>query len=68
MKYHIDTMVCGGCVRSVTKIAQSVDSTAILDADVGDRTVDISSQRLDEITNALADAGFKATLVNDRQS
>ncbi|EGF93784.1 heavy-metal-associated domain protein [Asticcacaulis biprosthecium C19] len=63
MKYHIETMVCGGCVRSVTKIAQNLDPTAKVEADVVERTVEISSDQTDEITKALALAGFEATQI-----
>ncbi|ESQ88037.1 hypothetical protein ABAC460_17750 [Asticcacaulis sp. AC460] len=63
MKYHIETMVCGGCVRSVTKIAQNLDPTAKVEADVVERTVEISSDQMDEITKALALAGFEATQI-----
>lgn len=61
MKYHIETMVCGGCVRSVTKIAQNVDPLAMVEADAIESTVEISSDQTGEITKALALAGFKAT-------
>ncbi|OYW83154.1 MAG: heavy metal transport/detoxification protein [Asticcacaulis sp. 32-58-5] len=63
MKYHIETMVCGGCVRSVTKIAQNVDPMAMVEADAIERTVEISSEQIDEITKALALAGFEATQI-----
>lgn len=63
MKYRIESMVCGGCVRSVTKIVQAIDPSATVEADAVARTADILSQKLDDITKALALAGFEAAEV-----
>jgi len=59
MKFRIDNMVCGGCVRGVTRAVQSVDPNAIVVADPPSRIVDITSQvPSEQIAAALRDAQF----------
>ncbi|TGD43831.1 copper chaperone [Pseudotabrizicola sediminis] len=59
MQFHIETMTCGGCVRSVTKVIQSVDPTAEVAADPATRKVDVTSTApREKLAAVLADAGF----------
>ncbi|GGA53777.1 heavy-metal-associated domain-containing protein [Pelagibacterium lentulum] len=59
MRFHIDTMTCGGCVKSVTKAIQAVDTDAMADIDLGTKLVCVTS-RADEIAIAtvLDDVGY----------
>ena len=59
MHFHIETMTCGGCVRSVTKVIQSVDPLAEVKADPTTHTVDVTTTAPRErLATVLADAGF----------
>jgi copper chaperone len=61
MQLHIENMTCGGCARSVTKTIQSVDPTAVVEADPSARTVVVTtaSPRA-AIEAALIEAGYPA--------
>ena len=61
MRLHVEDMTCGGCARSVTKAIQSVDPTAVVEADPSARSVVVTtaSPRA-AIEAALAQAGFPA--------
>ncbi len=43
MRFHIENMTCGGCVRSVTSAIRSVDPGARVEADPSSRSVTIHS-------------------------
>ena len=59
MQFHIENMTCGGCVRGVTKAVQSVDPTALVNADPATHQVDITSALPREtFVAALTHAGF----------
>lgn len=59
MQFHIETMTCGGCVRSVTKAIQSVDPAAEVKADPATHKVDVTTTAPRErLAAVLADAGF----------
>lgn len=59
MKFHIENMTCGGCVRSVTKAIQSVDPDAKIKASPPERSVEIeSSATHEQLESALREAGF----------
>ena len=59
MQFHITTMTCGGCVRSVTKAIQSVDAAATIEVDLPQHRVEVTtSVPRDHILAALKDAGF----------
>lgn len=52
-------MVCGGCVKSVTRIAQKLDSGATVDADPTTHAACITTTaREADLREALARAGF----------
>jgi len=59
MQFHVENMTCGGCARSVTKAIQSVDPTAVVEADPSARSVVVTtaSPRA-AIEAALTHAGF----------
>lgn len=59
MQFHIENMVCGGCVRGVTKAVQSVDPQAEVQADPPTRKVEVNTRASrEQIAAALEDAGF----------
>lgn len=59
MQFHLDDMTCGGCARSVTKAVQSVDASAVVNADPPSRRVEIKTTASREtVAAALTEAGF----------
>jgi copper chaperone len=55
-------MSCGGCVRSVTKSVQSVDSDAKVDVDLSSRKVRVDTRAsLAAVQAAISDAGYPVT-------
>lgn len=59
MQFHIETMTCGGCVRSVTRAIRSVDPAAEVKADPSTHKVEVTSVAPRErLVAALADAGY----------
>ena len=59
MHFHIETMTCGGCVRSVTKVIKSVDPAAEVKADPATHSVDVTTTAPRErLAAVLADAGY----------
>lgn len=59
MQFHIETMVCGGCARSVTKAIEGVDAAAKVTSDPAIRRVDVTTTApRDQIVAALTKAGF----------
>jgi copper chaperone len=59
MQFHIETMTCGGCVRSVTRAIQSVDPAARVTADPGTHKVDVtSSVPREKLAAALTGIGY----------
>lgn len=62
MQFHIETMTCGGCVRSVTKVIQAVDPAAQVTADPATHKVDVvTTAPRDKLETVLADAGYATT-------
>ena len=61
MRFHIENMTCGACVRGVTHAVRTVDPDATVDADLGSRHVEIaSSARPEAVAEAIRKAGFEA--------
>ncbi|MDO4906019.1 MAG: heavy-metal-associated domain-containing protein [Lautropia sp.] len=59
MEFHLDDMVCGGCVRGVTKAIQSIDPDAQIDADPETHLVKVQTTApASRIADALREAGF----------
>ena len=59
MQFHIDNMVCGGCVKGVTRAIQAVDSHAQVLADPETKLVEVTtSAPREQITAALREADF----------
>ncbi len=63
MKLHIANMTCGGCARGVTASIQEIDADAQVHVDLATKMVSVeTSASTDQITAALADDGFPATV------
>lgn len=61
MRFHIESMTCGGCARGVTRAIQSVDPTAEVVADPPSRRVEVTTVATrEQIEAALDEAGFPA--------
>lgn len=59
MKFHIENMTCGGCVRGVTRAIHSVDPQAEINADPPSRSLEVqTSASQEQIEAALNEAGF----------
>lgn len=59
MRFHLEDMTCGGCVRGVTRAIQSVDPDARIEADPPSRTVEVTTTATrEQLEAALTDAGF----------
>lgn len=59
MHFHIDTMTCSGCVRGVTRVIQSADPQAQVEADPSTHSVEVESTApVEALVAALAAAGF----------
>lgn len=61
-EFQVEGMSCGGCVRSVTKSVQSVDSNARVDVDLPGKKVRVDTQAsLEAVKSAISDAGYPVT-------
>lgn len=61
MQLKIENMTCGGCAKSVTRVIQSVDPNARIEADLAARSVRIeTSVNLSALQQALDEAGYPA--------
>jgi copper chaperone len=59
---QVEGMNCGGCVKSVTRSVQSIDSNARVDVDLAGKKVRIASQAsLDAVKSAISEAGYPVT-------
>ncbi|MDN2566654.1 heavy-metal-associated domain-containing protein [Aquibium sp. A9E412] len=59
MRFHVETMTCGGCVKSVTRAIHAVDASARINADPDSRTLEVETGTPRErIATALEQAGF----------
>jgi copper chaperone len=59
---QVEGMSCSGCVRSVTKSVQTVDSSAKVEIELASKKVRVDSQAsLDSVKSAIVDAGYPVT-------
>ena len=59
MQLTIQSMTCGGCLRSVTKTIQSVDPAATVSGDPDRRTVEVTTTApRAALVDALTKVGF----------
>ena len=56
---QVEGMSCGGCVKSVTKSVQLIDSDAKVDVDLASKKVKVQTKAsLEAVTSAIDDAGY----------
>jgi copper chaperone len=59
---QVEGMSCGGCVKSVTKSVQLIDSNAKVDVDLASKKVRVETKvSLEAVTSAIDDAGYPVT-------
>jgi copper chaperone len=59
---QVEGMNCGGCVKSVTRSVQSIDSNARVDVDLAGKKIRIESHAsLDAVKAAISEAGYPVT-------
>jgi copper chaperone len=66
LRYKVDKMSCGHCVRAVTEAVHGVDASARVDVDLKTGEVSVSSAAAgaaEQIAQAIGAAGYDATLV-----
>ena len=63
---NIDGMTCNGCVASVTKILQGVDSVASAEVSLADKRAEVAfdatKTSVDALIAAVEDGGYDASL------
>jgi copper chaperone len=59
VRFSVDKMSCGHCVRAITLAVQAVDPQAKVDVDLPSGTVSVeSSAPFDRVRRAIEDAGY----------
>jgi copper chaperone len=59
---QVEGMSCGGCVKSVTKSVQLIDSNAKVEVDLASKKVRVQTKSsLEAVTSAIDDAGYPVT-------
>lgn len=59
---QVEGMSCDGCVKSVTKSVQLIDSNAKVDVDLASKKVRVNTKAsLEAVTSAIDDAGYPVT-------
>ena len=65
-KIHLDIegMSCGHCVRAVREALSAVDGVEVRDVSIGSADIAVDERRAppDRILDAVADAGYQATI------
>lgn len=64
MRFDVQGMHCGHCVRAITRAVQALDPTARVDVDLTAGTVDVESGAAtpSQILEAIAAEGYAATV------
>jgi copper chaperone len=60
--YSLPDMSCGHCRATVEQTVQAVDALAELEVDLPNRQISLRSDNLAAVLQALAEAGYPATL------
>lgn len=64
MRFHVETMTCGNCVKHVTEAITAIDPGAKIEADIPARTIDVATAASPEaVTQALAADGYEASAI-----
>ncbi len=63
MEFQVIDMSCGGCARSITNAVKQVDPAALVDVDIVQKTVKVTSSVSPEnVLNAILEAGYNPVL------
>jgi len=61
--FSIPKMKCGGCAENVTNALHKIDGAATVDIDLDKKEINfVSDASNDDVLNALAAAGYPATI------
>lgn len=59
---QVEGMMCGGCVRGVTRSVQTIDSSAKVDVNLKTKKVRVDTTApLEAVASAIAEAGYPVT-------
>ncbi len=63
MKFSVENMTCGHCVKAITNAVKDADQQAQVEIDLGQKIVNIESQlSAEQVEKLLAEEGYTATL------
>ncbi|GAA5006372.1 heavy-metal-associated domain-containing protein [Acinetobacter puyangensis] len=64
MKFTVENMSCGHCVRAINNALHGVDAAAKVNVDLANKQVDVESNALsvDQVIAILQEEGYPATL------
>ncbi|OUY06915.1 heavy-metal-associated domain-containing protein [Acinetobacter populi] len=64
MKFTVENMSCGHCVRAINNALHGVDAAAKVNVDLANKQVDVDSDTLsvDQVIAILQEEGYPATL------
>ncbi|MCH4246547.1 MAG: heavy-metal-associated domain-containing protein [Acinetobacter populi] len=64
MKFTVENMSCGHCVRAINNALHGVDAAAKVNVDLANKQVDVDSNALsvDQVIAILQEEGYPATL------
>ena len=64
MKFTVDGMTCGHCVRAITRAVQALDPAARVDVDLDAKTVAVDADLpAERVAAAIAAEGYSVTSV-----
>lgn len=64
MKFAVDGMTCGHCVRAITRAVQALDPAARVEADLDAKTVAVDADLpAERVAAAIAAEGYTVTAV-----
>lgn len=64
MKFTVDGMTCGHCVRAITRAVQALDPAARVEADLGAKTVAVDAGLpAERVAAAITTEGYSVTAV-----
>jgi len=62
MKFTVDGMTCGHCVRAITRAVQALDPAAKVQVDLGAKTVEVAARvPAERVAAAIAAEGYTVT-------